>query len=117
MQSKKEGQDHELINQAPHLTQDTIWESDKNTINHHRQESQEVSPFPAGNHKATVNRQENMTNMEHKLKNIIHKRTTALERSVKYFYWRVLTSFTAPTLPLVQMWIKTHRCYVCMKDH
>ena len=22
----------------------------------------------------------------------------------------------APTSPLVQMWIKTHRCLVCMKD-
>ena len=26
-------------NQVPHLTQDTTWESDKNTINHHNQES------------------------------------------------------------------------------
>ena len=23
---------------------------------------------------------------------------------------------SAPTSPLVQMWIKTHRCLVCMKD-
>ena len=22
----------------------------------------------------------------------------------------------APTSPLIQMWIKTHRCLVCMKD-
>ena len=33
-------------NQVPHLTQDTIWESDKNTRKHHIQESQEVNPFP-----------------------------------------------------------------------
>ena len=39
-------------NQMPHLTQDTIWESDINTRKHHIQESQEVSPCPAGDHKA-----------------------------------------------------------------
>ena len=39
-------------NQVPHLTQDTVRESDKNTRKHHIQESQEVSPFPAGDHKA-----------------------------------------------------------------
>ena len=37
-------------NQVPHLTKDTTWESDKNTKKYHIQESQEVSPFPAGNH-------------------------------------------------------------------
>ena len=30
-------------NQVPHLTRDTIWESDKNTKKHYIQESQEVS--------------------------------------------------------------------------
>ena len=29
---------------------------------------------------------------------MIHKRSTALERLVKYFYWRAYTSFTALTL-------------------
>ena len=47
-------------NQVPHLTLDTTWESDKNTTKHHTQESQEVSPFPAGNHMATMNRQETL---------------------------------------------------------
>ena len=42
-------------NQAPWLTLNAIWESDKNTRNHHTQESQEVSPLPAGDHKATGN--------------------------------------------------------------
>ena len=37
---------------------DTTWESNKYTIKHHKQESQEVSPFPAGDHKATMNSQE-----------------------------------------------------------
>ena len=37
-------------NQVQHLTQDTTWESDKNTRKHHIQESLEVSPFLAGDH-------------------------------------------------------------------
>ena len=40
-------------NQVSNLTQDTTWESDKNTINT-TNESQEVSPFPAGDHKAAA---------------------------------------------------------------
>ena len=32
----------------------------------HTQESQEASPFPTGDHKAAMNRQESMTNAKHK---------------------------------------------------
>ena len=42
-------------NQVPHLTQDTKWESDKLTVDT-TNESQEVSPFPAGDHKTHINR-------------------------------------------------------------
>ena len=52
-------------NQVPYLTQDTIWESDKNTRKHHILESQKVSPFPAGDHKAAMNIQEG-TSTKHK---------------------------------------------------
>ena len=38
-------------NQAPRLTQDTTWESNKNTTKHHTQESKEVSHFQAGDHR------------------------------------------------------------------
>ena len=62
-QSKK---DQESIQSRPHLTQDITWESDKNTIRHHIQESQDISPFPAGDHKAAMNIQENMINTKHK---------------------------------------------------
>ena len=55
-----------LYNHIPHLTQDTIWESDKNLRKFHIQDSQEVSPFPAGDHKAARNRQDSMTDMKHK---------------------------------------------------
>ena len=47
-------------NQVPHLIQDTTWESSKNTINI-TNKSQEVSPFPAGDHKAAMNRRERHT--------------------------------------------------------
>ena len=49
--SKKEGKDKESIQ-----SRDTIEESDKNTRKHTTQDSQEVSPFPAGDHKAARNR-------------------------------------------------------------
>ena len=42
-------------NQLPHLTQDTTWESDKTQLNI-TNESQEVSPFTAGDHMAAINR-------------------------------------------------------------
>ena len=42
-------------NQVPHLSQDTIWENYKITINI-TNKSQEVSPFPSGDHKAAMNR-------------------------------------------------------------
>ena len=63
----------------PHLTPDTKWESDKNTRKYHTQESQEVIPFPEEDHKAVRNRQDNNT----KIAKRIHKRSTALERSVR----------------------------------
>ena len=62
---RKEAEIRNRYNLAPHLTQDTTWEADKNTIKHHIQESQEVSPFQAGDHMATMNRQENMTTTKH----------------------------------------------------
>ena len=63
-------------NQAPHLIQDTTWESDKNTIKRHLQESQESSPFPAGDHKATMNRQENIVSKGAKNQELIQSSTT-----------------------------------------
>ena len=60
-------------NQAQHLTKDTTWESNKDKIKHHPQESQKVIPFPSGDHKATMNRQENTTNKETQITKMIHK--------------------------------------------
>ena len=38
----------------------------QNTRKHHIQESQEVSPFSAGDHEVAMNRQDRMTDMKHK---------------------------------------------------
>ena len=56
------------FNPVPHLIRDTIWERDTNTRKHHTQESQEVSSFLAGDHKAAKNRQDSIieTNVKHK---------------------------------------------------
>ena len=49
-------------------------------------ESQEVSPFPAGDHKAHINRRAQWHNKHNTEKNIKEpQKSTALERSVKYF--------------------------------
>ena len=81
--SKKEGKDQKLIHQTLHLTKDTTWESNKITIKHHTQESQEVNPFSTGDHKATTNIKRKNDKHETKITKMIHKRSTALERSVK----------------------------------
>ena len=101
-------------NQVPHLTQDTSgkvtnwqWGTTNKSI--------AASPFPVGDHKVQINRRVRRHN-KHKTEKMIHKRSTALERSVKIYYWKVKTSFTAPASSLIQMWIKTHRYKVCMTD-
>ena len=102
-------------NQVPHLTQDTTWERNKYTINITNR-SQEDSPFPAGDHKATMNRRESMRNTIHKSTNDPQTKYRLGPVSKKYLTGG-LKLVTAPTPPLVQMWIKTHRCLVCMKGY
>ena len=48
--------------------------------------SQEVSPFPAGDHKAAMNRQDSMTDTKHKQQNRIHNRSTALDHKLVLRY-------------------------------
>ena len=64
---KRKAKIRNQYNQIPHLTQDTIWESDNNTRKYHIQMGQEVSCFPAGYHRVARNRQDSMTDMKHKL--------------------------------------------------
>ena len=72
-------------------------------------ESQEVSPFPAGDHKAHINRRaQNIANARQN-KNIKDpQKKYRLGTVSKIFYWRALTSFMAPTSPLILMWTRTH---------
>ena len=75
-------------NQVPLLTQDTNWKVTNPQL-YTTNESQEVSPFPAGEYKAQihVNRRAQRYNKHktEKKQKKVHKRSTALERSVKYF--------------------------------
>ena len=76
------------VSKGPNLTQDTngkVTHSQLYTTN----ESQEFSHFPAGDHKAQTQRH-NKHKTEKKVVILgtdkkIHKRSTALERAVKYF--------------------------------
>ena len=70
---RKNAKIRNLYNQVPHLTQDTTWESDKNTRKHHTQESQGVSSFPAGGNKAAMNRQECLTDTLHVYTQMVKK--------------------------------------------
>ena len=75
-------------NQVPHLTQDTngkVTNSQLDTTN----ESQEVSPFPAGDHKAHLNRCA-QRHSKHKTEKTIkdHQKKYRLGTVSKIFYWR-----------------------------
>ena len=52
---KKETKDQESYNQAPHLTQDSNWKVTISQLDI-TNESQGVSTFPEGDHKASINR-------------------------------------------------------------
>ena len=85
-QSKKEAKIRYIYNQAPHLTQDTdgkVTTSQLDITN----KSEDISPFPAGDYKASINRRARM-HIKNKTE-ITCKRSTALERSVKYFTGRL----------------------------
>ena len=103
-------------NQVPHLTQDTngkVTNSQLDTTN----ESQEVSLFQAGDHKANMNRRAERHSKHKTEKNIRDpQKKYRLGTVSKIFYWRAETGLTAPISPLIQMWIKTHGFLVCMKD-
>ena len=74
-------------NQVPHVTQDTNWKvtnSQLDTTN----ESQEVSPFPAGDQRAHINRRAQRPS-KHKAENINDpQKKYRLGTVSKVFYWR-----------------------------
>ena len=61
-QRKEEGRDQELIYSSTTPDQrHNMGKCQKHNLTSHTHESQEVSPFPAGYHKAAMNRQDSMT--------------------------------------------------------
>ena len=109
--------DQESINQAPHLTQDTngkVTTSQLDITN----ESQEVSPFTGAVttrhqqtdlHESTTKQDRNNINdpqKKHRLGTV--SKNILLEGLNQYN--------GAATSPLVQTWIKTHRCLFCLKE-
>ena len=71
-------------NQASHLTQDTNGKVTTSPL-----DITYESPFPAGDHKAPKTRRARKQNKNKtEITNMIHKRSTSLDRSVKVFYWR-----------------------------
>ena len=87
MEVSKGAKIRDRYNQVPHLTQDTdgkVTNSQLDTSN----ESQEVSPFPAGNHNAHINRHA-QRHSKHKTENIKDpQKKYRLGRVSKIFYWR-----------------------------
>ena len=75
-------------NQVPHLTQDTNGKV-KNLQLDTTNESQEVSPFPAGDHKAHINRR-TQRHSKHKTEQKIKdpQKKYRLGTVSKIFYWR-----------------------------
>ena len=55
MKVRKMAKIRNRYNQAPHLTQDAIWKVTTSQLDI-TNESQEVIPFPAGDHKVSINR-------------------------------------------------------------
>ena len=84
---RKKAKSRKRYNQVPHLTQDTTWESNKNTIKI-TNKSQNVSPFPAGDHKAAMNRRESMRNTRHKNTNDHSKNILLVSRRQTHpWFW------------------------------
>ena len=108
--NKKYGKDQETIQSSTAPDPGHHMRKYQNTINI-TNKSQEVSPFPAGDHKAAVNRRKCMRNTTY-ITQKYHLGTVS-----KNILLEGLNRFHgALTSSLVQMRFKTHRCLVCMKD-
>ena len=112
---QRSGIDTIKYNQVSYQTQDNngkVTNSQLDTAN----ESQEVSLFPAGDHKAHILRRaqrHSKPKIEKTYKS--HKRSTALERSLKYLIGGLKQVHSA-NLTLNSDMNQTYRYLVCMKD-
>ena len=101
-QSKKGCTDQESIQSSTTPVPGYQWESDKLTVRQITREPR-VNPFPAGDHKAHINRRA-QRHSKHKTENLKDpQKKYCLGTVSKLFYWNSLTSFMAPTSPLIQM--------------
>ena len=115
MEVRKRTKIRNQYNQAPHLTQDTNGKVTTSQLDI-KKESQDVSPFPAGDHKASTDMYESITKQDRNKINDPQKKH-CLGTVNKNILLEGLNRFTgAPTSTFFQMWIKTDRCLVCMKD-
>ena len=108
LQSKKKGKDQEYqYKQAPHMTQDTnekVTTSQSDNTN----ESQKVSPFPAGDHKASkTDVHESITKQNRNNINDPQKKHRLGTVSKNNLLEDLNRFHGTPISPLVQMWIKT----------
>ena len=83
-------------NQVPHLTQNSTRESDKNTNT--TKKEQEVSPFPAGDYKAAMNRHKSMTNTDINKINDPQKKYRLASVSIRKYLLEGLNQFYGTNL-------------------
>ena len=103
-------------NQEPHMTQDTNGKVTTSSIDITRAKRSALSEQVTTKHQQTdvhesITKQDrnNINDPQQKHRLGMVNKNVLLEG---------LNRFNgAPTSPLVQMWIKTHRCSVCMKTH
>ena len=74
VKSEEEGKDQVSTQPSTMPYPNTIWERYTKTRKHNNQEIQEVSPFQAGDHKATRNRLESITKINTNNKTDPHKK-------------------------------------------
>ena len=103
---KKEGKIRNRYNQAPHLTQDTNGKVMLSQLDI-TYESQEVSPFPAGDHNASMNRRTRMHNINKtEITYMIHKkkhRLGTVSKKLKLASRRACIDYYSSILNCVQM--------------
>ena len=91
-ESKREGKEQESIQSSTTPDAGNQWESDNFSIRHHKREPRGQPPPPAGYHKEPTNRRTRKYNKSKtETTGMIHKRSTALERSAKTPHWRART--------------------------
>ena len=108
LKSKEKGRGQESIQSSNTPDPGLQWESDNVTLRHHNK-SQEVSPFTSHQqtdmHESITKQDRNNIKDPHKKHRLVTVSKTILLEGLNRLN-------TAPTSPLVKMWIQTHRCFV-----